>query len=112
MMKRLYLFLLIVLGVVTTFGCEEEATDNELVMEGIVAKVDDYEVFIYKELEGEVMILSEEEVISKSLQASYFGFDTEISGIAVGDKVKVWYDAMDTSLPGSGHGTKIEVINK
>ena len=112
MMKRVYLFLLIVLGVVTSFGCEEESKDNELVMEGIVAKVDDREVFIYEELEGEVMILSEEEVISKSLQASYFGFDTEISGIAVGDKVKVWYDAMDTSIPGSGHGTKIEVINK
>ncbi|MER2078742.1 DUF3221 domain-containing protein [Psychrobacillus psychrotolerans] len=111
-MKRLYPFLLIVFGVVTIFGCEEKSKDNELVMEGIVAKVDDREVFIYEELEEDAMILSEEEVISKSLQASYFGFDTEISGIEVGDKVKVWYDAMDASLPGSGHGTKIELINK
>ncbi|MCK1997931.1 YobA family protein [Psychrobacillus psychrodurans] len=112
-MKRRYLFLLIVFGGLTIFGCEEESKDNELVMEGIVAKVDAREVFIYEEeLEGETMILSEEEVISKSLQASYFGFDKEISGIEVGDKVKVWYDAMDTSLPGSGHGTKIEVIDK
>ncbi|MEK5215880.1 DUF3221 domain-containing protein [Psychrobacillus sp. FSL H8-0487] len=67
---------------------------------------------MYEELEEDAMILSEEEVISKSLQASYFGFDTEISGIEVGDKVKVWYNAMDASLPGSGHGTKIELINK
>lgn len=74
--------------------------------------VDDREVFIYEELQGDAMILSEEEVISKSLQSSYFGFDTEISGIEVGDKVKVWYDAIDASLPGSGHGTKIELINK
>ncbi|MEK5215881.1 hypothetical protein [Psychrobacillus sp. FSL H8-0487] len=40
-MKRLYLFLLIVFGVVTISGCEEDSKDNELVMEGIVAKVDD-----------------------------------------------------------------------
>lgn len=111
-MKRLYPFLLIVFGVVSIFGCEEKSKDNELVMEGIVAKVDDREVFIYEELEEDAMILSEEEVISKSLQSSYFGFDTEISGIEVGDKVKVWYDAIDASLPGSGHGTKIELINK
>ncbi|WP_411748082.1 hypothetical protein [Psychrobacillus psychrotolerans] len=82
-MKRHYPFLLIVFGVVTIFGCEEKSKDNELVMEGIVAKVDDREVFIYEELEEDAMILSEEEVISKALQASYFGFDTEISGIEV-----------------------------
>jgi len=100
------------MGIFSTYGCEEKSKENEMVMVGIVAKVDSREVFIYEELEGETMVLSEEEVISKSLQASYFGFDNEISGIEVGDKVKVWYDAMDTSLPGSAHGTKIEVIDK
>ena len=110
-MNRLYLCILIVLGIFTIFGCAEESKENEMVMEGIVAKVDAREIFIYEELEGETMILTEEEVISKSLQASYFGFDKEISGIEVGDKVKVWYEAMNTSLPGAGHGTKIEIID-
>ncbi|MEI4771916.1 DUF3221 domain-containing protein [Psychrobacillus sp. FJAT-51614] len=99
-------------GIVAIFGCEEESKENEMVMEGIVAKVDAHVIFIYEELEEETRVLSEEEVISKSIQASYFGFDEEISGIEIGDKVKVWYDSMDTSLPWSGNGTKIEVIDK
>lgn len=98
------------MGVVSIFGCEEESKEKEMVMEGIVAKVDTRKVFIYEELEGETIVLSEEEVISKSLQASYFVFDKEISGIEVGDKVKVWYDVIDKKLPSSGHGTKIELI--
>lgn len=110
-MKRIYLCLLIILGIVSTFGCEEEKQENEMVMEGIVAKVDARKILIYEERKGETLVLSEEEVISKSVQASYFSFDNEISDIEVGDIVKVWYDVMDKSLPGSGHGTKIEVID-
>ncbi|MER2008933.1 MAG: hypothetical protein ABS939_15895 [Psychrobacillus sp.] len=26
--------------------------------------------------------------------------------------MKVWYDALDKSSPGSGHGTKIELIKR
>lgn len=111
-MKKLYAFLSIFFGITIMFGCEEDSRKNEMVMEGVVAKIDVREIFIYEESEGEAAILSEEEVISKSIPASYFGFDEEFSGVEVGDKVKVWYDAMDTSLPGSGHGTKIEVIDK
>ncbi|GGA24286.1 DUF3221 domain-containing protein [Psychrobacillus lasiicapitis] len=110
-MKRFYLSLLLLLGVVAILGCEEQIQENEIVMEGIVAAVDAHEVFVYEEQDAETMILPEEEVISKSIQASYFGFDEEISGIEVGDKVKVWYDALDTSLPGSGHGTKIVILD-
>lgn len=111
-MKKLLFYFSIVLSIVAFWGCEEESKENEMTMEGIVAKVNAREVFIYVEVEGETKVLTEEEVISKSIQAAYFGFDEEISNIAVGDKVKIWYKALDTSLPGSGHGTKIEVINK
>jgi len=84
----------------------------QLVLEGIVAKVDAREVFIYEEVEGETVDLSEEEILLKSIQASYVRFDEDISGIEVGDKIKVWYETMDTSLPGTADGTKIEVIDK
>ena len=90
-MKKIYLCLLIVLGIVVVFGCEVGNKENEMVMEGIVAKVESRKILIYEELEGETIVLSEEEVISKSVQASYFSFDNEISDIEVGDKVKIWY---------------------
>lgn len=111
-MKRLYLCILIVLGCAFIFGCEEKSKEDEMTMEGIVAKIDARKILIYEELVGETKVLSEEDVIRKSVKASYFGFDQDISGIEVGDKVKVWYDAMDTKLPGSGHGIKIELIKE
>ena len=105
-------FLIILLSVVSLFGCKEESQEERFVMEGIVAEVSDAHVFIYEEQSGISRVLTKEEAISKSIQSSSFGFDDKISDIEVGDKVKVWYDAIDHSLPASGHGTKIELIKR
>ena len=110
-MKR-YLGFLIILVSVSLWGCNEESQEDQFVMEGIVAEVSDASIFIYEEQPGIDKILTKEEVTSKSIQSSSFGFDEKISDIEVGDKVKVWYDALDKSLPGSGNGTKIELIKR
>ena len=111
-MIRYFGFLIILVSVVSLWGCKEESQENQFVREGIVAEVSDAHVFIYEEQPGIDRILTKEEVTSKSIQSSSFGFDEKISDIEVGDKVKVWYDALDKSSPGSGHGTKIELIKR
>lgn len=111
-MNRYLGFLMILVSVVSLWGCKEENQEERFIMEGIVAEVSDAHVFIYEEQSGISRVLTKEEVISKSIQSSSFGFDEKITDIEVGDKVKVWYDALDKSLPGSGHGTKIESIKR
>lgn len=111
-MNRYLKFLIILVSVVSLWGCKEESQEERFVMEGIVAEVSDVHVFIYEEQPGISRILTKEEAISKSIQSSSFGFDEKIVDIEVGDKVKVTYDALDNSLPGSGHGTKIELIKR
>lgn len=81
-------------------------------MEGFVAKVDGRVVLVVSGLEGNLKDMTEEEIITRAYQSAYFTFNEEITNIKQGDQVKVWYVAKDNSLPASGSGTKIELIDK
>lgn len=89
---------------------EHETEQNT--MEGFVAKVDGRVVLVVSGFKGNIKEMTEEEIITKAYQSAYFTFNEAVVNIKQGDQVKVWYDAIDKSLPASGSGTKIELIDK
>ena len=114
-MKERLLIALILFISATIFltACTNPEPEKEHnTMEGFVAKVDGRVVLVVSGLEGNLKEMTEKEIINKAYKSAYFTFNEEVANIKQGDQVKVWYDAIDTSLPASGSGTKIELIDK
>lgn len=115
MVKKRLLIALILFVSATIFlsACTNPEPETEHnTMEGFVAKVDGRVVLVVSGFKGNIKEMTEEEIITKAYQSAYFTFNEEVVDIKQGDQVKVWYDAIDKSLPASGSGTKIELIDK
>lgn len=115
MVKKRLLIALILFVSATIFlsACTNPEPEKEHnTMEGFVAKVDGRVVLVVSGFKGNIIGMTEEEIITKAYQSAYFTFHEEVVNIKQGDQVKVWYDAIDKSLPASGSGTKIELIDK
>jgi len=113
--KERLLFALILFVSATIFltACTNPEPEKEHnTMEGFVAKVDGRVVLVVSGFKGNIKEMTEEEIITKAYQSTYFTFNEEVVNIKQGDQVKVWYEAIDKSLPASGSGTKIELIDK
>ncbi len=112
--KRLLIALILfVNATISLTACTNPEPETEHnTMEGFVAKVDGRVVLVVSGVKGNIKEMTEEEIITKAYQSAYFTFNEKVLNIRQGDQVKVWYDAIDTSLPASGSGTKIELIDK
>ena len=105
--------LLFVSATILLTACTNPEPETEHnTMEGFVAKVDGRVVLVVSGFKGNIKEMTEEEIITKAYQSAYFTFNEEVINLKQGDQVKVWYDAIDKSLPASGSGTKIELIDK
>ncbi|WP_198008191.1 DUF3221 domain-containing protein [Bacillus sp. SG-1] len=90
-------------------------TDEEsgqLSVEGIIGGINGEQLLIVQGLNSEeVRNLSEREILANSTSATYFTLLDSEEKLAVGYKVKVWYENLDTSNPARGTATKISVID-
>lgn len=106
-------FILFVSTTILLTACTNPEPEKEHnTMEGFVAKVDGRVVLVVSGVKGNIKEMTEEEIITKAYQSAYFTFQEEFVNIKLGDQVKVWYEAIDKSLPACGSGTKIELIDK
>ncbi|KMY50016.1 YobA family protein [Peribacillus loiseleuriae] len=78
----------------------------------IVSREEDRILVVDGATTEDITNLTIQEIINKYEDGAWFTINQEELGkdLKVGMKVKVWYDAMDSSLPGSGNATKIEIF--
>ena len=112
--EKLFHALILFVGftIILTACTNQEPAKEHNTMEGFVAKVDGRVVLVVSGLEGNLKEMTEKEIITKAYQSAYFTFNEEVTNVNQGDQVKVWFDALDKSLPASGSVTKIELIDK
>lgn len=96
---------------IKSFSPTLDEESGQLSVEGIVGKINGKQVLIVEGLSSEeVRNLSERETLSNSTSATYFTLLETEEELAVGNKVKVWYENLDTSNPARGTATKIAIL--
>ena len=97
---------------VKSFSNSSNEESGQLSVEGIIGGINGEQLLIVQGLSSEeVMKLSEREILSNSTSATYFTLPGSEEKLAVGNKVKVWYENLDTSNPARGSATKIAIID-
>ncbi|TSB45077.1 DUF3221 domain-containing protein [Alkalicoccobacillus porphyridii] len=80
-------------------------------MEGIVAIINGDQILLVEGLTSEgTKGLTEEELIDESHGAAYLVLTEGNEDVTVGDEVKVWIEALNTSHPAFGDASKVEVL--
>ncbi|WP_409252805.1 DUF3221 domain-containing protein [Bacillus sp. SCS-153A] len=103
--------LLSIFLLVKSFSPTTNEESGQLSVEGIVGKISGEQLLIEQGLSSEeVMKLSEREILLNSKSATYFTLPESEEKLAVGNKVKVWYENLDTSNPARGTATKIAIL--
>lgn len=97
-------------------GCEEKPK-NEVsqpaasYMIGIIVTIENGSLLVVGDVtEEDLNTLSPQEIIDKYQDGAWFGVGELAKEVEKGDKVKVWYDAMNLSLPAYGEAVKIELL--
>ncbi|MGM0845007.1 MAG: DUF3221 domain-containing protein [Bacillota bacterium] len=116
--KRLTVLLLIIFALLLIFfliksfsNTLNEESASQLSVEGIIGKIEGQQILLVQGVSSkEAKTLSEQDLISKSTSAVYFTLLENEEKLNLGDKVKVWYESLDTSNPAYGTGTKVEVL--
>jgi hypothetical protein len=103
--------LLIFLFLIKSFSSTLNDEGGQLSVEGIIGKVEGEQILVVQGISSqEAKKLSEQALIAKSTSAFYFTLVETEEKLDLGDKVKVWYESLDTSNPAYGTGTKVEVL--
>ncbi|WP_158583012.1 YobA family protein [Lysinibacillus yapensis] len=116
-MKKISLILFLTLISIGLLSCQQNSVstnieNNSLTIGMIVAKEEARILVVAGATPEDITNLTTQEIIKKYEDGAWFTINQEELGqdLKVGMKVNVWYDTMDSSLPGSGNVTKIEIL--
>lgn len=107
---RWYLLVLIIL-ILT--ACQQPFPDDSvktLDEEGTIVAIANGKILVVDHVSQEDLeALEPLEIVQKRENGAWFSYE-DLDQFEVGMEVRVWYDAMNDSLPGSGNAVDIEIL--
>lgn len=103
---------LVVLASLILVACQPTPNDsvrtpNEV---GTIVAIEDGKMLVVDHVsEEDLQTLTPIEIVQKRENGAWFSYK-DLDEFKVGMEVRVWYDAMNDSLPGSGNATEVEIL--
>lgn len=110
-MKK-FVLMLFLLGVIFLASCNSDEQIDSFTKTGTVVSINANDFLVVDGAKiDDINRMSSQEIIDKYENGVWFSFEPEKqeTQLESGMKVKVWYDAMEDSLPGYGSSVEIHV---
>lgn len=109
---KLRWYLLVLVSLLLT-ACQQPFPDDSVKTpneEGTIVAIENGKILVVDHVsEEDLETLKPIEIVQKKDNGAWFSYE-DLDQLEVGMEVRVWYDAMNDSLPGSGKAVEIEIL--